>query len=604
MAFWQENLAFIQDVFDSRAEKLDEVMKKTESAIEQVLADKIYTSNEFKKVKDNFSSLAKNMETSEVKDWLQNTRDTIQTTSGKGKGDDKLGQVLERFDKLVLKVTDTKTVADSLWQGYNFTDELTPHVEWVEDKKTLANRDINSNSAGETEELIEKQEKVIDQLDKKRKVYQAILDKGTALMNKPKSADFLGREVKRATDLWKETNNTALDRLQRLKDNQNAWEKFEQKERDLDGKLNSSVQELENINQLYNLDMGVEDHKAKVKQAAATRKGIEDTFKTVKDANEIVQVLLTEDMKGQLNDQVEELKNRGKTNESIDERLKFIDEFNGKLKIYFGVLAELEKWNMDGRKRMDELLNPPEGVQGDAEERVLMTMELGEDITKQLELTEGQQEKWNTELGPKKQTEISDESKALVGRMDTVKGALSALNSESEREAAKFGEDVKYLADVTNSTKKFNPWIEKSEAKVKSGMANATSLPEGQTMLAEVKHWKEESEALKTVLDNGNASAQKMTTHGEADKVYASNIKRWEVVDKAIKEWIGKMEALVKMWVDQAACADKVTNAISDPSASDMKLEDLEAHLNSLKAMFIEKQKMMDGMNAPEAKTA
>ena len=34
----------------------------------------------------------------------------------------------------------------------------------------LATRDINSNSAGETEELIEKQEKVIDQLDKKRKV--------------------------------------------------------------------------------------------------------------------------------------------------------------------------------------------------------------------------------------------------------------------------------------------------------------------------------------------------------------------------------------------------------------------------------------------------
>ena len=28
-------------------------------------------------------------------------------------------------------------------------------------------------------------------------------------------------------------------------------------------------------------------------------------------------------------------------------------------------------------------------------------------------------------------------------------------------EAAKFGEDVKYLADVTNSTKKFDPWIAK-----------------------------------------------------------------------------------------------------------------------------------------------
>ena len=124
-------------------------------------------------------------------------------------------QFLYRFDKMVVKVADTKTVADSLWQGYNvsqsfsyfsetakifwdcpcgknsawtlcsdasdsllslsteinhgikakddmlnflptwkthkyawnvnvlctqYTDELTPHVEWLEDKKTLANR--------------------------------------------------------------------------------------------------------------------------------------------------------------------------------------------------------------------------------------------------------------------------------------------------------------------------------------------------------------------------------------------------------------------------------------------------------------------------------
>ena len=48
---------------------------------------------------------------------------------------------------------------------------------------------------------------------------------------------------------------------------------------------------------------------------------------------------------------------------------------------------------------------------------------------------------------------------------------------------------------------------------------------------------------------------------------------------------------------DFAATADKVTAALADPTASDMKLEDLEGHLNSLKQMFIEKQKMMDGMN-------
>ena len=57
----------------------------------KVLADKIYTSNEFKKVKENFTvsfddrvaqlvfdnfhqSIAKNLENSEVKEWLESTK--------------------------------------------------------------------------------------------------------------------------------------------------------------------------------------------------------------------------------------------------------------------------------------------------------------------------------------------------------------------------------------------------------------------------------------------------------------------------------------------------------------------------------------------------
>ena len=153
----------------------------------------------------------------------------------------------------------------------------------------------------------------------------------------------------------------------------------------------------------------MEDHKNRLKTAANIRKEIEATFKNVKDANEIVQVLfintivmiittlvttilqvlLTDDMKSQLNGQVEELLGRSKTNDDIDERLKFIDEFNGKIKNHFGVVADLEKWNEDGRKRMDELLNPPAPIE--AEDRVLMTMELGEDITKQLEIVDAQE---------------------------------------------------------------------------------------------------------------------------------------------------------------------------------------------------------------------
>ena len=55
MAFWQENYAFIKDVYDTRASKLDELMVKTDNAIKDVKADKLYTSAEFKKVKEIFA---------------------------------------------------------------------------------------------------------------------------------------------------------------------------------------------------------------------------------------------------------------------------------------------------------------------------------------------------------------------------------------------------------------------------------------------------------------------------------------------------------------------------------------------------------------------
>ena len=58
----------------------------------------------------------------------------------------------------------------------------------------------------------------------------------------------------------------------------------------------------------------------------------------------------------------------------MDEKLKKLDEFNGQLKAFDGQVKELEEWLPQGRKRMDDLLNPDNPVT--AEDRVVQTMEL------------------------------------------------------------------------------------------------------------------------------------------------------------------------------------------------------------------------------------
>ena len=93
-----------------------------------------------------------------------------------------------------------------------------------------------------------------------------------------------------------------------------------------------------------------------------------------------------------------------------------------------------------------------------------------------------------------------------------------------------------------------------------------------------------------------------MTAHGDADAKYAAYKKRWAVIDAAAKDWIEKYEKMNEVWTKQAETAAKVTAAIAakpDPEkGGEMKLEDLEKHLNALKEMFIQKQKMMDDIDS------
>ena len=79
-----------------------------------------------------------------------------------------------------------KDDVESLWKAYTvrqkvlalnnktcsiqFTDELTPQMEWLNDKSEQINKPLTSDSAEETERLVERVENVISQLEKKKKV--------------------------------------------------------------------------------------------------------------------------------------------------------------------------------------------------------------------------------------------------------------------------------------------------------------------------------------------------------------------------------------------------------------------------------------------------
>jgi len=599
MTFWQENYGFIKDVYDARSGKLVELMDKTDVSIGDVMTDKLYTSEEFKKVKEIFTGLARNLEQPELKDWLSSTKDMLMgEKSGKDQetAAQKLTEILERFDLMAVKVKDTKAAVDCLWKCYQYTDELTPLIEWLEESKSKSTREIQSNSVSATEEILERHEKNLNALDKKKKPYNDQKTKGDKLKTDPKAPAFLSGQIEKLATAWKEANDFGDQRLDDLKKNLESWEAYESQRNKLDGQINEAEVEFKQTVRVYNLEAGPKDHTERLATASKMRKLIEDTYAKMSGANAELAKMLEDDMKNELQEQVDQRTDQLKLLNDMDEKLKMIDEFNGHIKEFDASVAEVEQWLPTGRKRMDDLLNPdnPDGIK--AEDRVVLTMELQSDVMVEVEKMEKVSETWSG-LSPNEAAENTTEAQEFDNRMGTVKSTQGALLEEVKKESVKFGDDVKYLAEFTAGIKKFAPWIEKADAKRAVGMLKPKNLQEALDQMAAANHWQEETAEMNKVLEHCNSEAQKMTSHADADSKYAAYKKRIVVIEATCKDWISKYEKMVVVWKKQAETADKVTAAIGakpEGDAAPMKLEDLEGHLNALKEMFIEKQKMMD----------
>jgi len=604
MTFWQENYAFIKEVYDTRYSKMVEWMDNVEMAIAKVCASKVYTSAEFKREKDNFQSLCKNLERAETKRWLTETLETLmkERAADEQKAESvKLKAVMERHKSLIPKIQETLVKTECYWKCYSYGDDLIPIFEFIDDLRNRSVKELFSANSEQTEEHIEKQDKVLNQLENKRKMVMDFISKGEKLMEDPNCPKFLEGHVKKLKEAWDDTNEKAQTRKKALVDNMNSWETFEEKKVEGHKQLDAADAEFEAIKKIFDLKGGPADYNMRMKTASIFRSTIEELFNITSGANDCLQLMLPDDKKSEIQDQITEIKTRMDILKKTDERLEFIDDFNKRLNIFDQGVKDMENWLGEGRKRLDLIKNPPEEMS--PEDRVTKSMELQEDISKKSEFTKKlEQEK--EDIFPKAGEKVSSDAKKFIERLKTVRTTLNALEAEASEECGKFSEDVKFWAEFQTGVKVFEPWMKNSEARKIEGLRKPISLVEACEILGDSKNLQDEAEAKLKVLEEAAASAQKMTSHQEADIKVAAFKERWTVVHECFKEWVARMTTLVECWnkldgnVGELSSWVATKDSAAPEGGSEISIEKLETQLNTLKTMFAEKQKLVSDLEA------
>jgi len=599
MTFWQENYSFIKEVYDTRYQKMVEWMDNVEMAIQKVCASKVYTSAEFKREKDNFHSLCKNLERAETKKWLSETLETLMKERAPDEQKEehkKLKLIIERHKGMLPKIQDTLVKTECYWKCYSYGDDLIPIFEFIDDLRNRSVKELLCGNSEQTEEHIEKQDKVLNSLENKRKMVMDFIAKGEKLMQDPNCPKFLDGHVKKLREAWEDTNEKAQVRKKALADNLSSWETFENEKVECHKQLDLADAEFENIKKIFDLKAGPADYEMRMKTAANFRKGIEGIFDTVSGANDCLQQMLPDEKKQPMADEVNEIKTRMEILKKTDGRLEFILDFNQRLAVFDKNVTELEDWLGEGRKRLDGIKNPTEVLS--PEDRVTKTMEVQEDITKKSEFC-SKQETEKGDIFPKGGEKVSSDAKKFIKRLETVRDELNKLDAEIKAECAKFSEDVKYFAEFQTGIKAFDPWMKKAEQRIIDGLAQPKSLVEACEILGDSKNFQEECEAKLKILEEAAASAQKMTTHQDSDEKVEGYKERWVKGHEISKEWVARMTTLVECWnkldgnVGELSSWVNTKDSAAPEGKSEISIEKLETQLNTLKTMFAEKQKLV-----------
>merc|ERR1719180_184658 len=109
----------------------------------------------------------------------------------------KLDIPIKKHEELIPTVSKTQVMVDLYWKCYAYGDELTPHIEFLDGIMLSSTRDIAPSCVENVDELIERQEKSLVQLDTKRNVVNELIEKGTKILENPDKPKFLEGHVQR-----------------------------------------------------------------------------------------------------------------------------------------------------------------------------------------------------------------------------------------------------------------------------------------------------------------------------------------------------------------------------------------------------------------------
>merc|ERR1712051_423594 len=384
----------------------------------------------------------------------------------------KLDVIIGKHEDLIPTVLKTQIKVDLYWKCYAYGDELKPHIEFLDGIMLSSTRDIAPSCIENVEELIERQEKSLSQMETKRSIVKDLIAKGKVLLENPDKPKFLDSHVGRIEQGWDETKEKATARLTLLNNTKAAWEGYGVGLESIAVEFEKCEGEITKVKKRFNLIAAQEDLAKRQQIFGATKGTIDGIYGKIQADYACMTQTLPEDkkdfVKKEVNAVTDKLEVVGRFKEKVDK----IDEFVTELKNFDVTLKEIDAW-MTGADKMTP------------EDRVSYTMELTEDVAAKVDVIKKSVDA-EANLLPQGD-QVPQDAQDYKAELKRIQDYVIDLHKRVMATCDAFSEDVKYWAEYKTGIKGFKPWLAEAEKKSTEGLSKPQTLDEANAMFAVVK---------------------------------------------------------------------------------------------------------------------
>jgi len=582
-----------------RHSKMAEWMENVEKAIARIMADKVYTSAEFKRERDTFNSLCKDLERTEVKKWLAQILEILMAERAKDQKKtegDKLDALIQKHEELIPNVQKTAVMVDLYWKCYAYGDELKPHVEFLDGIMLSSTREIAPSCIENVDELIERQEKSLQQLDAKRTVVTDLIDKGKVILQHPEKPKFLEANVKRIEEGWDDTKKKAQERLQLLNETKDAFIGYAENNETIANEFDIAEDEIKKVKKMFNLEAANADLKKRQEILKKSTDTIDGLFASINANMATMSITIPEDKKKILTKEIKAVEAKLEVTGRFKSTVTKIEELVAALTAFDGSLKSIDAWKDAATAELTDIKEASGAML--PEDRVARTMDLQEDIAAKLEIIKGcaSTEQALLPQGDK----VPADAQAFKDELARITKYVTELQANTKIECDKYSNDVKFWAEYRTGIKEFTPWLAGAEKAAGEGLSKPSDLAEVKALNEKVLAFDKNCVNYLKVLTAAQGAAQKMTTHAEADAEVAALKARFDAVKAVSDTWVKKCDVLVKEWVLLDNTVTELNSWVAkDKSAegeNQFSLEKMESTLGELKNIFKQKEKLVEGL--------